>query len=117
MDYPINGVFPVNNVELSDEKSMLWLYHRLVFRLFVVYEGTETTVHTDAFFSQQDVIVNALDNVEARIYIDQRCVDTGKPLLESGTTGAKGHTQIIVPHLTESYGSQVCFPHGFINVG
>ena len=52
--------------------------------------------------------MNALDNVEARIYMDQRCVDTGRPLLESGTTGAKGHTQVVVPHLTESYGSQVC---------
>lgn len=73
-----------------------------------VHEGTETTVHTDLFFTEQDVIVNALDNVEARVYMDQRCVDTARPLLESGTTGAKGHTQIVVPHLTESYGSQVC---------
>jgi molybdopterin/thiamine biosynthesis adenylyltransferase len=31
-----------------------------------------------------------------------------KPLLESGTMGTKGHVQVIVPHLTESYGSQVC---------
>lgn len=75
--------------------------------LSLVHSGTEETVHTDDFLMAQDVIVNALDNVEARLYIDQRCVDTGKPLLESGTTGAKGHTQIVVPHLTESYGSQV----------
>lgn len=76
--------------------------------LTLVYEGTEATIHTDKFFQAQDVIVNALDNVEARVYMDQRCVDTGRPLLESGTTGAKGHTQVIVPHITESYGSQVC---------
>ena len=30
-----------------------------------------------------------------------------RPLLESGTMGAKGHVQVIIPHLTESYSSQV----------
>ena len=29
----------------------------------------------------------------------------GKPLLESGTLGTRGNTQIVVPFLTESYGS------------
>lgn len=36
-----------------------------------------------------------------------RCVTNQKPLLESGTMGAKGHVQVIVPHLTESYSNQV----------
>lgn len=29
-----------------------------------------------------------------------------KPLLESGTLGPKGHVQVILPNLTESYGSK-----------
>lgn len=29
-----------------------------------------------------------------------------KPLLESGTLGPKGHVQVILPKLTESYGSK-----------
>ena len=36
-----------------------------------------------------------------------RCVTNQRALLESGTMGAKGHVQVIVPHLTESYGNQV----------
>ena len=36
-----------------------------------------------------------------------RCVTNQRPLLESGTMGAKGHVQVIVPHLTESYSTQV----------
>ena len=28
------------------------------------------------------------------------------PLLDSGTLGSKGHVQVILPHLTESYASQ-----------
>jgi ubiquitin-activating enzyme E1 len=39
------------------------------------------------------------------MYMDQRCVLYQKPLLESGTLGTKGNTQVVVPHLTESYGS------------
>lgn len=37
--------------------------------------------------------------------MDRRCVLYEKPLLESGTLGTKGNTQVIVPHLTESYSS------------
>jgi ubiquitin-activating enzyme E1-like protein 2 len=44
--------------------------------------------------------------VEARRYMDSRCVSNQKPLLESGTLGPKGHVQVILPHLTESYNSQ-----------
>ncbi|KAI8793388.1 ubiquitin-like modifier-activating enzyme 6 isoform X1 [Biomphalaria glabrata] len=67
---------------------------------------TEDTIYTDAFFDSQDIIVNALDNVEARRYMDGRCVTNQKPLMESGTMGTKGHVQVIVPHITESYTSQ-----------
>jgi hypothetical protein len=38
--------------------------------------------------------VNALDNVAARMYMDQRIVANEKPLLESGTLGTKGHVQV-----------------------
>ncbi|KAL8577432.1 hypothetical protein ACOMHN_048067 [Nucella lapillus] len=67
---------------------------------------TETTNYPDAFYEAQDVMVNALDNLEARRYMDSRCVTNQRPLLESGTMGTKGHVQVIVPHLTESYTSQ-----------
>lgn len=68
--------------------------------------GPETeNVYTDDFFSSLDGVANALDNVEARTYIDIRCVQHGKPLLESGTLGTKGNVQVVVPHLTESYSS------------
>lgn len=34
----------------------------------------------------------------------ERCVLFLKPLLDSGTEGTKGHAQVFVPRLTESYG-------------
>ncbi len=50
-------------------------------------------------------MANALDNVEARTYMDRRCVFYRLPLLESGTLGTKGNTQVVIPNVTESYSS------------
>ncbi|CAG2061919.1 unnamed protein product [Timema podura] len=68
--------------------------------------GPETErFYDDNFFQALDGIANALDNVDARIYMDRRCVYYRKPLLESGTLGTKGNTQVVVPFKTESYSS------------
>ena len=79
-------------------------------------------VYGESFFANIDGVTNALDNVKSRmsllllgyvyhsvrplgLYMDQRCVFFEKPLLESGTLGTKGNTQVIIPHVTESYAS------------
>ena len=53
-----------------------------------------------------DIVTNALDNVQARQYVDLRCVENKVALLESGTLSTKGHVQVIVPYKTETYGSK-----------
>ncbi|CAL5333976.1 unnamed protein product [Camellia sinensis] len=68
--------------------------------------GPETeNVFDDTFWENLNVVINALDNVNARLYVDQRCLYFQKPLLESGTLGAKCNTQMVIPHLTENYGA------------
>lgn len=69
-----------------------------------VGEDTQN-IYTDSFMESLDGVANALDNVDARLYMDRRCVYYKKPLLESGTLGTMGNTQIVVPGITESYGS------------
>ena len=59
----------------------------------------------DEFFGSLDGVCTALDNVDARLYVDQRCVYYRKPMLESGTLGTKGNTQLVLPYLTENYGA------------
>lgn len=122
-----------------------------------VCPATES-IYSDTFYSHSNVVITALDNVEARRYVDRsvfsqlvwkslpqsaltaswglmlmsspmnltlktrgclvmkftcvdvcssRCVSNQRPLLDSGTMGTKGHTEIIVPNLTESYNSHV----------
>lgn len=68
--------------------------------------GPDTeNVFTDDFFKDLDGVANALDNLEARRYMDQKCILYKLPLLESGTLGTKGNTQVIIPDVTESYSS------------
>ena len=62
-------------------------------------------VFNDEFWANKDLIINALDNVNARLYVDSRCVYFGKPLLESGTLGTKCNTQNVIPQMTENYGA------------
>lgn len=58
-----------------------------------------------AFFGALDVVATALDNVPARRYVDACCVRAARPMLDSGTLGAKGHVQVVLPHRTEHYGA------------
>lgn len=68
--------------------------------------GAETEhIFNENFWEELDGVTNALDNVDARQYVDRRCVFFRKPLLDSGTLGTKGNTQVILPSLTESYSS------------
>ncbi|MCB0368832.1 MAG: ThiF family adenylyltransferase [Bdellovibrionales bacterium] len=57
----------------------------------------------DNFWTNLNFVVNAVDNVKARQYVDGQCVWFEKPLFESGTLGTKCHSQIIIPHSTISY--------------
>ncbi|EPE09995.1 ubiquitin-activating enzyme e1 1 [Ophiostoma piceae UAMH 11346] len=62
-------------------------------------------IFNEEFWESLDGVTNALDNVEARTYVDRRCIFFQKPLVESGTLGTKGNTQVVLPKLTEAYSS------------
>lgn len=68
--------------------------------------GSDTEdIFGDDFYDKLDGVCTALDNVEARLYIDQRCLFYRLPMLESGTLGTKGNTQVVIPNVTENYGA------------
>lgn len=62
-------------------------------------------VFSDSFLEKFDVFALALDNAEARQYMDDRAVILKVPLFDSGTLGTKGNSQCVIPYLTESYSS------------
>ena len=59
------------------------------------------------FWNDRDIIINALDNVEARKYVDSQCVLYDKPLFEAGTLGTKCNLQIIKPYETACYSESI----------
>eukprot|EP00755_Sulcionema_specki_P008396 Sspe_Gene.5903::Locus_1971_Transcript_1_1_Confidence_1.000_Length_3314::g.5903::m.5903/K03178/UBE1, UBA1; ubiquitin-activating enzyme E1 len=68
-----------------------------------VQPSTEN-IFDDYFWDSLDVVVNALDNIKARLYVDSRCVFYGKPLFESGTLGPKCNAQVVIPHVRKLRG-------------
>ena len=59
-------------------------------RLDKIHDGT-SDIYSELFFQSQTIVTNALDNVQARLYIDDKCVQARVPMIDSGTLGPKGH--------------------------
>jgi ubiquitin-activating enzyme E1 len=64
----------------------------------------ENKIFTDTILnSGLTGVFNALDNIEARKFMDEQCFNYNLPLFESGTQGTKGNTQSVIPFVTETY--------------
>jgi molybdopterin/thiamine biosynthesis adenylyltransferase len=51
-------------------------------------------------YQECDVVVMALDNVQARMDLNRFCLKLGIPCIEGGTVGFEGHVQVIIPEST-----------------
>ena len=69
----------------------------------LLVEAKTENIFNDNFWESLDFVVSAVDNIRARLYLDSRCIEYGKPLLESGTLGTKASSQMIIPHKTLCY--------------
>lgn len=70
--------------------------------------GPSTENHFSAsFFDSLDVVCNALDNFDARYYIDRRCTVAKKPLIDPGTEGMALSLKVIIPWVTNTFSDQV----------
>ncbi|KAJ1931791.1 E1 ubiquitin-activating protein uba2, partial [Linderina pennispora] len=58
------------------------------------------------WFRQFDLVLNALDNLEARRHVNIQCLAANVPLIESGTAGYLGHSTVIKGGETECFDCQ-----------
>ncbi|GFP85903.1 sumo-activating enzyme subunit 2 [Phtheirospermum japonicum] len=58
------------------------------------------------FFKNFNVVLNGLDNLDARRHVNRLCLAAGVPLIESGTTGFLGQVTVHVKGRTECYECQ-----------
>ena len=56
----------------------------------------DTSKFPISFFKKFDLVMNALDNLAARRYVNGMCLMARVPLIESGTAGYLGQTSIII---------------------
>ena len=60
-------------------------------------------IFSEEFWENQNFIINAVDNLEARLYISEQCLLFRKILIDSGTLGTIANSQVIVPFKTIKY--------------
>ena len=60
-------------------------------------------IFDEKFWENQNYIINAVDNVDARIYIAEQSKIFNKILIDSGTIGTMANSQIIIPNKTIEY--------------
>lgn len=65
--------------------------------------GPDNLSFTNNIMKNVTGVLNALDNIKARRFMDEQCFKFNLPLFESGTTGTKGNTQAVIPFITETY--------------
>lgn len=68
----------------------------------ILNEETENYFDED-FWMNQDFILNAVDNNEARNYIDKKCCFFSKPYIDTGTLGTVGSCFIFYPYKTQCF--------------
>ncbi|KAG8740350.1 E1 ubiquitin-activating protein uba2 [Ceratobasidium sp. 414] len=61
------------------------------------------------WFKQFDIVLNALDNLDARRHVNKMCLAAAVPLVESGTAGYLGQVQPLLHHLSHSPKPIECF--------
>lgn len=64
-------------------------------------------IFTEDLWDSLDVVIGAVDNIKARMYVDSKCVWHHKYYFDSGTLGTKANSQVVIPKLTQSYGDTI----------
>lgn len=106
----LNRQFLFNNSNIGHHKASAAAHAikqmnpniNVISHLLKVAPETENTFDSQ-FYQSTTVVMTALDNLQARHYVDSKCVANHKYLIDSGTLGPQGNVQVVVPNLTESY--------------
>lgn len=51
-------------------------------------------------YNTADIFISALDNIPARIFLNQKSVLLNKPMVDGGSEGFYGHVQVVLPQVT-----------------
>ena len=60
-------------------------------------------IFDENFYKKQDFVLVAVDNIQARNYLNNQCIYNKTKLIECGTLGENASSQLIIPFVTEEY--------------
>jgi ubiquitin-like 1-activating enzyme E1 B len=63
-------------------------------RIVAHHDNVKSPQFGAPFFSRFAVVLNGLDNMEARRHVNRLCLAAGVPLVESGTAGYLGQARL-----------------------
>jgi len=70
----------------------------------IPHHGSVTSREFDStFFRKFDVVLNGLDNLEARFNVNRKCLAAGVPLVDSGSNGLSGQVTVHIGGRTACY--------------
>ncbi|KAH9159401.1 hypothetical protein LEN26_002359 [Aphanomyces euteiches] len=72
-------------------------------KITAYHENIKTGRYSIDYFESFTIVMNALDNVDARKHVNRLCLAVQVPLIESGTTGYLGQVSVIKKGDTECY--------------
>lgn len=90
----LNRQFLFRREHVGQSKALIAKESVLQFNPHVQIEAIHDNIKADRFdnkyFGKFCIVMNALDNLEARRHVNRMCLATNRPLIESGTQGYKG---------------------------
>ena len=71
--------------------------------LQLVVSDKTSDIFNKEFWEFQDFIFSAVDNIDARKYIDKKCYKYNKIFLNCGTQGVRANDNVFIPHKTKMF--------------
>ncbi|PPQ88198.1 hypothetical protein CVT25_005163 [Psilocybe cyanescens] len=72
-------------------------------RITPIHDNIKEPQYDVQWFQQFDIVLNALDNLDARRHVNKMCMAAQVPLVESGTAGYLGQVQPLLKDETECF--------------
>ncbi len=103
---------PKSNIASNEAKLMNKNFNCKHLELLVNNESQN--IFDEKFWKKQDFIFTAVDNKNARKYIDNQCTKYTKILIDTGTLGTGGSSQVFIPFKTSCYNDIIDIPEASI---
>lgn len=88
-------------IVFSGKTNILAVDNQKTFAYF--FPIPNSTDYGVSFYQRFSVVLNALDNRQARNHVNRMCLTANVPLIESGTAGYNGQVELIKKGLSQCY--------------